>query len=50
MFGQKAVRKKAKTNAMRVVVLLESQGVRPQRKMPVLNEQKRPGEKRMMSV
>lgn len=50
MFGQKAVRKKAKTNAMRVVVLLESQGVRPQRKMPVLNVLKRPGAKRMMSV
>lgn len=50
MIGQKGGAQKAKTNAMRVVVLLESQGVRPQRKMPVLNVLKRPGAKRMMSV
>lgn len=50
MFGQKGGAQKAKTNAMRMVVLLESQGVRPQRKMPVLNVLKRPGAKRMMSV
>lgn len=50
MIGQKGGAQKAKTNVMRVVVLLESQGVRPQRKMPVLNVLKRPGAKRMMSV
>lgn len=45
MFGQKGGAQKAKTNAMRVVVLLESQGVRPQRKMPVLNVLKRPAQR-----
>ncbi len=40
MFGQKGGAQKSQNQRDARVVLLESQGVRPQRKMPVLNDRK----------